>query len=351
MQIILHTGVWKTGSTAIQTFLSKNADELGRRGVLIPAYAQKMAEYNHLFERLIADDEAGIDAVADSLTADIAASNPDQLVISSEHFWHAPPRVLERLAKLLALFSDDVKVIAYIRPQDDMWASLYAQQAKFFRVRPGQPIWGTGDYIGEAIASHAMFYHRCFDVYRHIFGKDSVELRLYDRKRFQDGDVVQDFLSWIGVDDKSGFEASEKDENSSFGWKGVALSIWLAERLHSGEAHFANSKAAGKALRFAMRDTGLKFDDITWYGKAPECFGPEERGRIREYYAEDNAALFKSYFGGDSVFGEPPNKPAEPLSFDEIPVNEFAFAKRRLRKRIAASYPLFSRERWFLKPE
>lgn len=351
VRIILHTGVWKTGSTAIQTFLSANAGLLAERGVLIPAYARRMAEYNHLFERLVAEDATGVQAVMDDVRADIAAQNPDVVVISSEHFWHAPKHIIECVAHHLSQITTDIKVIAYIRPQDDMWASLYAQQAKFFRVLPGHPIWGASDYIGSAISDHALYYHRCFQVYRDAFGEDAVDLRLYDRANFADGDVVQDFLGWIGIQDRTGFISSEKDENSSFGWKGVAFSLWLADRMKRGVAEFENSKAAGKALRFAMRDTGRRFDDVSWYGKAPECFGPDERARIRSHYANDTAALAQDYFGGESPFGPPPERAAEPLSLDLVPEQEFAFAKRRLRRRIAATYPLLSRERWLLKTE
>ena len=170
MRIFLHIGVWKTGSTAIQTFLAKNADELLRKGVMIPDYARDMKRYNHLFERLVVRDEPGVQDVADQLAKDIAAHRPETLILSSEHFWHAPPDVIRRTAALLRPLSDDIAVIAYIRPQDDMWASLYAQQAKFFRVRSGHDIWGNGDYVGPAIGENAMFYHRTFAVYADVFG-------------------------------------------------------------------------------------------------------------------------------------------------------------------------------------
>lgn len=349
MRIFLHTGVWKTGSTAIQTFLSKNADELLKSGYMIPGYARNMREYNHLFERLVARDEAGIQTVFEQLAKDVNAHNPNALIISSEHFWHAPPDVIERIATMLRRYSDDVRVIAYIRSQDDMWASLYAQQAKFFRVRSTHNIWGNGDYIGPAIAENAMFYHRCFSTYQQVFGGDAISLKVYDRAAFRGGDVVQDFLEWIGVDDNAGFIASEQDENSSLGWKGVALSIWLADRLYAGLVSFEDRQAAGKALRFAMRDTGRKFDDLGWYGKAPECFGPEERLRIRAYYEEDTKSLADTYFDGAFPFKAPPDRPADPFDLTQIPGGELAFAKRRLQKRIAATYPLFSRNRWVLR--
>lgn len=350
MRIFLHAGVWKTGSTAIQTFLAKNADQLRVRGVLIPEYARNMQNYNHLFERLVARDEAGVQSVSESIARDIAGASPDTLIISSEHFWHAPPDVLERVAAMLRQFSDDVRVIAYIRPQDDMWASLYAQQAKFFRVRSAHNIWGNGDYIGPAIAENAMFYHRCFTVYQQIFGAGSVQLKLYDRRAFRDGDIVQDFLDWVGVTGSDGFVESERDENSSFGWKGVALSIWLADRLHRGEAAFDDQRAAGKALRFAMRDTGRKFSDLAWYGKAPECFGPEERARIRAHYAEDTNALSSAFFAGATPFPPASDRPADPFDLAQIPGAELDFAKRRLQKRIAATYPALSRNRWLPQP-
>ena len=350
MRIFLHTGVWKTGSTAIQTFLARNADALVRRGVLIPDYARDMRAYNHLFERLVARDEAGVQSVAEQLARDISAHEPETLILSSEHFWHAPPDVIERVAAMLRGFSDDVRVIAYIRPQDDMWASLYAQQAKFFRVTSAHNIWGNGDYIGPAIAENAMFYHRCFSVYRQAFGADAVDLKVYDRAAFRDGDVVQDFLDWVGVEPDDGFVASERDENSSFGWKGVALSIWLADRLQAGEISFDDQRAAGKALRFAMRDTGRRFDDLAWYGKAPECFGPDERARIRAHYADDTNSLSQTYFGGAYPFAPASDRPADPFDLAEVPEAEVKFAKKRLKQRIAATYPLLSRKRWFHQP-
>ena len=143
MRIFLHTGVWKTGSTAIQTFLSKNADELLKSGYMIPGYARNMREYNLLFERLVARDETGIQTVFEQLAKDVNAHNPNALIISSEHFWHAPPDVIERIATMLRRYSDDVRVIAYIRPQDDMWGVTLRPAGKILQG-PLNP-----QYLGE----------------------------------------------------------------------------------------------------------------------------------------------------------------------------------------------------------
>ena len=56
MQIILHIGAWKTGSSAIQLFLARNADVLKKQNVFLPSIVQKELGHTLLFRALKSDD-------------------------------------------------------------------------------------------------------------------------------------------------------------------------------------------------------------------------------------------------------------------------------------------------------
>lgn len=330
MKIVLHIGAWKTGSSAIQHFLRRNIAPLARKGVLVPARANQLLGHQKIYDALIGDDEDR----AEEIIAEFAALSPTDgtAVISSEHFWPLRPELVNRVGDRLARLSDDVRVLLYVRPQDEMWASLYAQEAKFFRIKPGTPLWGETDYIGPDIAERALRYDQCLDAYRDRFGADRVFARNYARSDFIGGNVILDFLDFLGVEGQEDLHFDTFDRNPSLGWKGVAMSIWFGATLH-GKLSKANDGARipiRQAFTATISETKKRFKDTDWLGRAAVIFDPADREEIRTAYSADNLALFERYFGGREVFPAVSDAKKTPVDYDAIPRRETAFAKRRL---------------------
>lgn len=331
MQIILHIGTWKTGSSAIQLFLARNAGLLRKQGVFLPSIVQEELGHTLLFRALKADGPEK-DKLLEDLKR-IGAQNPDaRVIVSSEHFWPLATEEIARLAASLRQVTADIVVLAYLRPQDEMWASIYAQQAKYFSVRPDVPLWGTDDFVARPILEWALYYHKCLGMFEAAFGRDAVTPRLYRRDRFPEQDIIFDFLDFADIDRDPLFDRNDGDTNPSFGWKSVALSLWFVGSAYD-EMRKANTMPdIRRAFRAAIGDMHARRNDPDWLGKAPNVLSGQDRRVIRAHYAEDNEALFLRYFGGKDVYGPPEDSAGTSLDYRNIPEAEFNRARKKLLK-------------------
>ena len=134
MRTLLHIGMAKAGSSALQDSLAGSHKALAARGVLYPRRLGGTSYSNHsLLLPAVFDwrgsrslqfspEERGPSlepasrAFLDALRAEIAATAPRALVLSSEHLFRVlPDGGSERLPALLAGFGGRPTVIAYLR--------------------------------------------------------------------------------------------------------------------------------------------------------------------------------------------------------------------------------------------
>ena len=329
MQIILHIGTWKTGSSAVQVFMARNADLLAQQGVFLSSMVHEENGHTLLF-RYATCKGPEREALVAELQA-IAERHPDgRVIISSEHFWPLSADEIEDLAATLHRVSNDVRVLVYLRPQDEMWGSMYAQQAKTFQVTPDAPVWGTGDFVSRAMLEWALCYDKCLSMFVKAFGEGSVTPRIYKRSNFIAGDVVLDFLAFAGVENDPGFDRYEGDTNPSFGWKSVALSLWFVDVAYPQMRKVNALPDIRRMFRAAIGDMFARRRDAHWLGAAAEVLSGEDRREIRAHYQVDNQRLFDRYFGGEDVFGPPGDTTKAPLNHTELSPFEFNRARMRL---------------------
>lgn len=331
MQIILHIGTWKTGSSAIQLFLARNAALLQRQGVFLPSIVQRELGHTLLFRALKSDGPDREQLLAE-LRA-IGRDNPDaRVIVSSEHFWPLATEEIAALAAALHSVTADIRVLVYLRPQDEMWASIYAQQTKSFRVRPDAPVWGTGDFVAHPILEWALYYNKCLSMFEDSFGRDAIIPRLYRREAFPVQDIIFDFLDFAGIDRDPDFDRYEGDTNPSFGWKSVAMSLWFVDVAYGAMRRANEMPDIRRAFRAAIGDMDPRGKDPDWLGRAPNVLSAQDRLDIRAHYAQDNAALFQRHFDGVDVFGAPEATEKTSLDAAAIPEAEFNRVRRKMLK-------------------
>ncbi len=329
MRIILHIGAWKTGSSAIQYFLAAATDALRAHGVVMPADAATASGRGRILKQLSGTDEDAAAVIAEIIQ--LKADGAKLLVLSNEHYWPLPERAIQQIGHRLKAISDDVEVLIYIRPQEDMWRSLHSQQAKKFAVKTGAAIWGTADYLPPVFAERAVHYHQTLQLYADAFGQRSISVRLYDRARFIGGDVVTDFLSHLGLD-WTQFKREDRDINRSVGWKGVAFAVWLADEVHKALEDLNPERKIGQLYFRTVKHVADRFDDENWIGRAADPMTTAEKAAIRSYYQQDNERLYATYFDGEDVFSQPGQGRGDPVAPDAVPRGEMVVAKRRFMK-------------------
>lgn len=212
MNIIVHIGAEKTGSTSLQAFLRINKDILLDKGIYSPT---SIGDYNHVklvthcenqsFQKriyqLVGVKNREEKAVwSKQLVSDFSeemAGMPktvETIVITSELFQTnlTQPDELHVLRNLLGTVSNNIKIIVYLRRQVDAAISLYSTHLR-----------GGGTHEAPLMGSSGMQwrynYKELLDLWGSVFGRDNIVPRLYEKKEMIDGNVVKDFCSHIGM--------------------------------------------------------------------------------------------------------------------------------------------------------
>ncbi len=304
LEVILHIGGAKCGSSAIQAFLAQNATILLERGIGIPG-TELDFESNVTGEQIWAFENA----VAHELRATALAERLGRLV------QHAEERGLHRLvlsaenicnhrslAPLLRQAFEEraVTIVFYVRRQDDFLISSWQQwHLKLYETVEAF----LADRVGRLGCWLAMI-----EPWAEAFGDDAIRVRPFVRDHLLDGDVVADFLSTCEIDG-AGLEPLSRAANPSF------------------------DEALGR-LAHRVRDVFVDQHDNRFYevmvrllGKASLKSGPgsslldlDTRRRIVARYAEENEALkarFLPEMGNEPLFRLPLPKDVRELSAED----------------------------------
>jgi hypothetical protein len=191
---IIHAGMFKTGSTAIQQFLYDNKKRLKGNGIVYPGMGMKgsIAHHNFLWsyeEGVPYNINDGDKPTWEELNLNYLSSG-NVLIISSEALYSPllnPNNALEIKRKL---FNYDVKILLYVRRQDDFYASSYAQKVK------------RGVYVPELkewIKQSKFNFERQFKGIIKSFGQANFIVRMYDFSSFYEGNIFKDFMHAVGL--------------------------------------------------------------------------------------------------------------------------------------------------------
>jgi len=191
VELILHIGDGKCGSTAIQQSLYDAADTLAEAGVLYVSERRRGAyDFSVLLGRETRGDVTRETKAAknnlDTIVARAAAERPAFVLISSEYLFSRPPARLLELLTANGLKPVGIHVFAYVRRPADMFVSLLQQSMK-------------ADHRGMDPAQFRRDVSRPLAAWGAAPECLSVCVGLFDRTRLKDNSVVADFADAIGL--------------------------------------------------------------------------------------------------------------------------------------------------------
>lgn len=237
MKAILHIGTGKTGSTSIQEYMFVNRKSLLEQGIF---YSEALGLKNH--RRLPAifqnDDkpenyykDRGLLTPKDRRAAKeiwwrefqnelMQAGSCARCLISAEHLSQLDNEEVKALHNRLAPLFEEVRVLVYLRDPVDYAVSMYDTALKIGspNMRPAAPaLGGPTDYA------------RILQAWSEVFGKEHMNVRLFDRSELVGGDILQDFAHTAEIETE-GF-ASVDVKNPSLGILGQELLLQINRRL------------------------------------------------------------------------------------------------------------------------
>jgi hypothetical protein len=273
MTVYLHIGLHKTGTSSIQSFLGSNRQVFTDGGVAIPTAGWlEGAHHNIPLEILGKPKFNPANGGLEQALPEIDAS-PDAL-LTSEEFEFLDLAGVKRLKQVLG--SRPVKVVVYLRRQDALIASTYAQQIKM-----GARLGSFSDYVTQSL------YHPRFDLFMllmrwsKVFGEGSVRAGVICDETSGEK-LFDDFLAKI---DHPDLPVAKPDKlfNPSPSWAEVELLRRLSILLKPRGRRFAPEELQRmKALaRKRVKLDGLDLD-------ARLKLGPEDLERVRTRFEAGN---------------------------------------------------------------
>lgn len=276
MQLVIHAGVHRTGTTSLQHFLAGHRRVLAAKGV---AYSGPEMQQQKLAWAL----KRGAAGPDDVLALVGAAADMDRVLLSGEDFSiHQDLAWLAEVARQV-----DTRAIFYLRRQDHWLNSWYNQHVKWPFDRAKSTM-SPADFLLEIEDFYWIDFAATLERWVAVLGRERVEVAVVEPGQVED--VTRDFVHRLGLDAR-GFEFDERRINDSL----PVEALELARGLDLAALGPGKRTRLLEALRRSVRNRS---------GGAGTVFSPDERNAILERFAESNARTARMFFDRDRLFLE-----------------------------------------------
>lgn len=289
--VYLHIGMPKTGTTALQMFLPLNESVLSQKGFCYPLMPfefenigkRRNAHFLSLWtEKDSAPEwEQGFNAVKEALF------DHDNVILSDENLW-SRQRLDDFWENVCSGFSDigaDIKVIVYLRSQDDQVESNWNQKVKDKKTRMQISF---AQFMEEERYYYMPFdYGEALDRISSYIGRDNLLVRVYEKQQFAGGSIFADFLEVLGLGFSEEYKLPEFTPNVRLPNSAVEIKRLI------------NSAYEGEDIPDIYREIISRAFDMKHRLEIPErtssMFSPLMREKFMSKYAEGNAYVAREY--------------------------------------------------------
>ena len=193
--LFLHIGTHKTGSTSIQSFLEKNSEKL------LELHDIKVAIKGMIKLKFDIDNKIGKCQIKQIDLKSLSSSKNKKAIISRENFfWLHDINEILKLSKLLYQYAKVVKIICYIRRQDQLAISHKQTGTRFKHASDayGHEPYALPKNISNLIKSY-MNYNSRINLWADVFGEKNIIIHPFEKEQLVQNDVVLDFLNILGL--------------------------------------------------------------------------------------------------------------------------------------------------------
>lgn len=278
-QVWIHVGLPKTGTSAVQSTFAREREGLRRQGLLYPHTGEIGGGHARLAWPLLTPERQARGDILEHLSAqqgqslweelrrEIEDSPCRKVFISTEYLSEVEPKII---AQHLHGLDAEVRILVYLRRQDELIESGYNQQVKAGLT---SELFRVPQYLAD------YDYEKRLATWAAAFGRANVTARRYDTSVARMG-VVQDIGAVVGVE-VSGFKVSTSTSNPS-----LHPAVVEVQRL----ANLVGMTSAPPIEALQARLGALP-------GRSGQGFlTSDQRREILQTYAESNATVARDYF-------------------------------------------------------
>ena len=300
MQLVIHAGIHRTGTTSLQRFLAKNRAALAGQGIVYPGEENNHQALAWALHRGQADAEAVL-----ALVAEGRAVGARTMVLSGEDF--AIHRTLGWLRAVAERV--DTRAVFYLRRQDHWLMSWYNQHVKWPFNREKSRM-DPQAFLATVDDFYWLDYERLLGRWSAVLGEGRVAAGVLEKGQVED--TTADFLARLGVADE-GFADDHARTNDSLPvhMLEIARHLGLYELKGGRRMKLLNALKTGLAERAPAQPVST-------------VYAPEERNQVLARFDASNRAAARRFLGREMLFLEPPPGPDAPywrfpeLSHDEL---------------------------------
>ncbi|MDR9365956.1 MAG: hypothetical protein RI575_11495 [Balneolaceae bacterium] len=290
-QLFLHIGTQKTGTTTIQSILSKTKKKLESEGIAYLGRFAIPARKLRVVTEQNTEVENQIQSALENELREFENSNCKTFVVSNEKFsgdkmiaYRNSGLIAASLKRIFEPYNFDVKIIVFVRRQDKFIESTYAQ-----RIYSGASL--TFYEFLDQFTESDFHWSDLLDSYAAAFGKENILAQAFDRKYLPDeNSLIHNFGKIIGSESLSDFSGKVLKNQ---GYSRNTLEIARLTNKHL-------DKREMRSLRDILREADPKKRSYSF-------FSSNERKAFLKNYEESNSRVAKEYFGFShgNLFSEP----------------------------------------------
>ena len=292
--LYLHIGTPKTGTSAIQFFLANNEKNLNLKRYTYPDLgvhiSGKSLRRNAIWLQKGAVEKKQRAEIFNNLE-NIAKKYPN-ILLSDEGIWNSrkkSKKFWKRLKRKLEKIGIELKVVVYLRRQDEFVFSHWAQKVKEANGRSFEDYVESGAYKKRDELDYIKYLNR---IAKRI-GKENVIVRVYERQQFEGGDLISDFLKAVGLEMGEEWKLNKSTVNISL--SGICLEV--KRRLNCMSEEFKKPESEYSKRNFSVYYLEKLQERYREEGKyqGRSIFPSFARKKMLEEFEEGNGLVAKKF--------------------------------------------------------
>lgn len=302
MELLLHIGAAKTGTTTIQKFLYANRGHLKSQGFHLlqsPGLQNNRAlasicirkdryvgfyHYNRIDspEKKLEFDRSVIANLTHELSE--ASQWAHTVISTSEDYYGGLLNVdeIQTLRSILQPWFSRIKVVMYIRSQVETLSSLYSTFLKNGEVVT------LDSFVKERCTTDSNVYNffKGVEMWSEVFGKRNMCVRLFDQSAFDNKNLLEDFSNQLGPGIFSALSQNIKVQNQSLTPIGQRLALAVNKRLPAFSEEHGWNKRNRAVIAFISR----------YFSGKGASLDTNATAFIEDLFYESNKLLHENYF-------------------------------------------------------